>query len=64
MYVALCGSPSDLALVAKIKSPKIFIKAQNAIEKITTYKREIPIFLNILTSELLDFKKPYSFSVV
>ena len=50
IYFALCGSPSDLALVAKINSPKMLIKIQKTIEKIMTNKIEILIFFNILTS--------------
>jgi hypothetical protein len=47
IYFALCGSPSDLAFVEKIKSPKVLIKNQKTIENPMTHKREIPIFFNI-----------------
>lgn len=50
IYLALCGSPSDLAFVEKIRSPKTLIKTQKKTEKTITNKREIPIFFNILTS--------------
>ena len=49
IYFALCGSPSDLAFVAKIKSPKIFIKIQKTIENTMTNKKEMPIFFKVAT---------------
>ena len=49
IYFALCGSPSDLAFVEKIKSPKIFIKIQKTIENTMTNKKEMPIFFKVAT---------------
>ena len=64
IYFALCGSPSDLAFVEKIKSPKVLIKNQKTIENPMTHKREIPIFFFFFTHQLFDFKKPYSFGFI
>ena len=62
IYLALCGSPSDLASVKKIKSLKMLIKIQKKIEKIMNNENEIAIFFNIPPS--LNFKKPYSFRFI
>lgn len=50
--LALCGSPSALAFVEKIRSLEKFTKAQKTIEKMMTIKKERLIFLNILITYL------------